>query len=307
MYDDDVHPPLSLSTSSKYTKVAKYPTRNIRTPIVLVYGGSDSLVDIRVMLRELPNQTVATEIPHYEHLDFLWARDVDSQVFKHIFDALESFTGPEHTKEEYERYRSARHTSLSASREASFRRRAVHNSDTVESDVSGAMRNDDGTPPGRRHGHDSEAKSAALPRRPLHQNGESQIPTSGGGNSVPGPHASQGLASDDESYLSSPLPSSVIRHRPAGSGVGTGLDGADDRMPAAPLASQRSEDGGSHSGVNATRNGRAINSEPARLPPVGGVTTTGAVVGPVRNSPAIRNGRYDSRVCSPENSHSLTT
>ncbi|CAK7209055.1 cholesterol esterase [Sporothrix bragantina] len=113
MYDDDVHP--LLATHSKHTKVAKYPTRNIKTPVVLVYGGSDSLVDIKVMLRELPSQTVATEIPHYEHLDFLWARDVDTQVFCHVFDALNSFKGAEHTKEEYARFRSARHTSLSAS------------------------------------------------------------------------------------------------------------------------------------------------------------------------------------------------
>ncbi|VUC24664.1 unnamed protein product [Clonostachys rosea] len=112
MYDDDVHQPMSLSTSSKYSKVAKYPTRNIRTPVVLVYGGSDSLVDIKAMLKELPPQTVATEIPHYEHLDFLWARDVNTQVFQHVFDALESFTNAEHTKEEYDRYFFARQESL---------------------------------------------------------------------------------------------------------------------------------------------------------------------------------------------------
>ena len=117
MFDDDVHPP--LSTSSRYTKVAKYPTRNIKTPIVLVYGGSDSLVDIKVMLRELPSRTVATEIPHYEHLDFLWARDVSTQVFQHVFDALDSFTDAEHTKEEFETYRRARTVSLGAS--ATFR------------------------------------------------------------------------------------------------------------------------------------------------------------------------------------------
>src|SRR5277367_6290964 len=114
MYDDDVQPPLSLSSVSKYTKVAKFPTRNIKTPIVLVYGGSDSLVDINVMLKELPSHTVATEIPHYEHLDFLWAREVDSLVFPHVFDALESFCDAEHSKEEYLRYRSARHASLRA-------------------------------------------------------------------------------------------------------------------------------------------------------------------------------------------------
>lgn len=115
MFDDDIQGPLSTGKPSRYTRVARYPTRNIKTPIVLVYGGSDSLVDIKVMLAELPRQTVATEIPHYEHLDFLWARDVDAQVFPHVFDALESFTGPGHTKEEYEQYRRARHTSLSAS------------------------------------------------------------------------------------------------------------------------------------------------------------------------------------------------
>lgn len=115
MYDDDVHPPLLLSSGSKYTKVARYPTRNIKTPIVLVYGGSDSLVDIKAMLRELPAQTLANEIRHYEHLDFLWARDVHEHVFPHVFDALESFTGAEHTREEYARYRIARHnSSLSA-------------------------------------------------------------------------------------------------------------------------------------------------------------------------------------------------
>ncbi len=104
MYDDDVHPPFLLAPPTKYTKVARYPTRNIKTPIVLVYGGSDSLVDIKAMLRELPAQTLANEITHYEHLDFLWARDVRERVFPVVFDALESFTGGEHTREEYERY-----------------------------------------------------------------------------------------------------------------------------------------------------------------------------------------------------------
>jgi lysosomal acid lipase/cholesteryl ester hydrolase len=115
MYDDDVQPVMALGSVSKYTKVAKFPTRNIKTPIVLVYGGSDSLVDIDVMLRELPPHTIATEIPHYEHLDFLWAREVDTLVFPHVFDALESFSDAEHSKEEYDRYRSARHQSLGAS------------------------------------------------------------------------------------------------------------------------------------------------------------------------------------------------
>jgi lysosomal acid lipase/cholesteryl ester hydrolase len=99
MYDDDVQAPLSLSSSSgRYYKVAKFPTRNIKTPIVLVYGGSDSLVDINVMLKELPKHTVATEIPHFEHLDFLWAAEVDTLVFPHVFNALDSYAARDHSK-----------------------------------------------------------------------------------------------------------------------------------------------------------------------------------------------------------------
>ncbi|WEW55984.1 cholesterol esterase [Emydomyces testavorans] len=94
MYDDDVGPTLNIGGAARYYKPAKFPTRNIRTPIVLVYGGRDSLVDINVMLRELPRHTVATPIPHYEHLDFLWARDVHRLVFPRVFEALKGY-GPE--------------------------------------------------------------------------------------------------------------------------------------------------------------------------------------------------------------------
>lgn len=93
MFDDEVQAPLSLTNGSKYYKVAKFPTRNIKTPIVLVYGGSDSLVDIKIMLKELPQHTQAKEVPHYEHLDFLWASDVDKLVFPHVLDALDFHAG----------------------------------------------------------------------------------------------------------------------------------------------------------------------------------------------------------------------
>ena len=101
MYDDDVQAPLSLGASERYYKVAKFPTRNIKTPIVLVYGGSDSLVDIEVMLRELPKHTVAKEIPHYEHLDFLWADHVETLVHPQVYEALEAYAGRDHLKEKY--------------------------------------------------------------------------------------------------------------------------------------------------------------------------------------------------------------
>jgi lysosomal acid lipase/cholesteryl ester hydrolase len=62
MYDDDVSAPLTIGGGMKHYKVAKHPTKNIKTPIVLLYGGSDSLVDIQVMLKELPTHTVVQEV-----------------------------------------------------------------------------------------------------------------------------------------------------------------------------------------------------------------------------------------------------
>lgn len=95
MYDDEYQTPWNLSDGARFYKVARFPTKNIKTPIVMVYGGSDSLVDINIMLKELPRHTIAKEIPHYEHLDFLWGEDVATLVFPHVFEALDEFAGKE--------------------------------------------------------------------------------------------------------------------------------------------------------------------------------------------------------------------
>ncbi|RPB05058.1 alpha/beta-hydrolase [Choiromyces venosus 120613-1] len=92
MYDDDIQSPIAAFAGKGFYKVAKFPTRNITTPITLIYGGNDSLVDIDVMLRELPGHTVAKEVEHYEHLDFLWAKDVHKLVFPHVLEALEAYS-----------------------------------------------------------------------------------------------------------------------------------------------------------------------------------------------------------------------
>ncbi|KAG0640550.1 Alpha/Beta hydrolase protein [Tuber brumale] len=92
MYDDDIQSPIAAFAGRGFYKVAKFPTRNITTPITLVYGGNDSLVDIDVMLRELPGHTVAKEVEHYEHLDFLWAKDVHKLVFPHVLEALGAYS-----------------------------------------------------------------------------------------------------------------------------------------------------------------------------------------------------------------------
>ncbi|KAK6504311.1 cholesterol esterase [Arthrobotrys conoides] len=91
MYDDDVQSPVGWGYGRSYYKPAKFPTKNISAPVVLVYGGSDSLVDIEVMLKELPGHTVAKEIKHYEHLDFLWGEENDKLVIPEVLEALERY------------------------------------------------------------------------------------------------------------------------------------------------------------------------------------------------------------------------
>ncbi|KAK6336219.1 cholesterol esterase [Orbilia brochopaga] len=92
MYDDDLQLSMGWGYGRSFYKVARFPTRNISAPVVLVYGGSDSLVDIEVMLRELPRHTVAKKIPHYEHLDFLWGEENDRLVIPHVLEALEVYS-----------------------------------------------------------------------------------------------------------------------------------------------------------------------------------------------------------------------
>jgi lysosomal acid lipase/cholesteryl ester hydrolase len=59
MYDDDdleVAAPASRNSSSGPTSYhpARFPTKNISSPVVLMYGDVDSLVDIDMMVKELP-------------------------------------------------------------------------------------------------------------------------------------------------------------------------------------------------------------------------------------------------------------
>ncbi|KAK5637017.1 hypothetical protein RRF57_012729 [Xylaria bambusicola] len=219
MFDDDVQTALGMNTPNKYTKVAKYPTRNIRTPIVIVYGGSDSLVDIKVMLKELPRRTVATEIPHYEHLDFLWARDTDSQVFPHVFDALDNFTSAENPLKEYESYARARDRSLSAS--AKFKHVRV-NSDAVESDSTSIVSN--GQDNGHGASHEHKARETLLsplsipedlsPQHPhLTQPNETTVTTPDGSVTLDGTHETKTPPQNNSPMTSSPIASRLPRTR----------------------------------------------------------------------------------------------
>ncbi|OLN96352.1 putative lipase C16A3.12c [Colletotrichum chlorophyti] len=259
MYDDDVHPPVSISSSSKYTKVAKYPTRNIKTPIVLVYGGSDSLVDIKVMLKELPPQTIATEIPHYEHLDFLWGRDVDVQVFPHVFDALDSFTDAQHPKEEYARYQLARQESLLGSGSA-YAGHAAKDSDVSASEASVIAEE------GRNgNGIDTPVSQNKIRDRP------SAIPSPYGTTRMRTPYSQ--VLNDDESP--SPSPDRPASRADAEDRPDSSLDTRESPTAKLKGIGVRRGSGGSHLSLDSMREGRGISLGTSKA--LGGVVTKSAI------------------------------
>jgi lysosomal acid lipase/cholesteryl ester hydrolase len=93
MYDDDVLSPVVRTSVSSY-RPARFPTRNIVTPIFLLYGDCDSLVHIETMLAQLPQHTTAKALHTYEHLDILWGKDVDKDVIPEVLNVLRKYNTP---------------------------------------------------------------------------------------------------------------------------------------------------------------------------------------------------------------------
>lgn len=86
MFDDEFESP--FSKDRYFYRVASFPTQNIITPILLIYGKIDSLVDIDIMLAELPPGTKHVGIENHEHLDMIWGDDVDTLIYPYVFSAL---------------------------------------------------------------------------------------------------------------------------------------------------------------------------------------------------------------------------
>ncbi|KAF7967397.1 hypothetical protein HWV62_34453 [Athelia sp. TMB] len=90
MYDDSLSlasiSPVRAADASHHP--VRFPARNITTPIVLLWGDDDSLVDISVLLGALPEHTVEKRLRGYEHLDILWGKDVHRDVIPEVGKAL---------------------------------------------------------------------------------------------------------------------------------------------------------------------------------------------------------------------------
>ncbi|KAH8549982.1 Alpha/Beta hydrolase protein, partial [Umbelopsis sp. PMI_123] len=69
----------------------RFPTKQIKTPIAIFYGGSDSLVNFEVLSADLPELAYVKYIAEWEHLDFLWAEGIELHVWPDVINLVESF------------------------------------------------------------------------------------------------------------------------------------------------------------------------------------------------------------------------
>jgi len=61
--------------------------------VALFYGEQDNILDIPYLSMELPGAYVHKQ-RHYEHLDFLWARDVHRSVYPLVLHVLQQHNTP---------------------------------------------------------------------------------------------------------------------------------------------------------------------------------------------------------------------
>lgn len=103
MYDEGSVSPLTKisSTNSKVHRVAPFPVQTISTPIYLIYGKNDMLIDIDPTRRALTScrEIEAIGIDTYEHMDVLWARDVEKKVFKPVIEQIDRYNELNQTME----------------------------------------------------------------------------------------------------------------------------------------------------------------------------------------------------------------
>ena len=73
----------------------RYDYGRIKTPMMLIYGDADSLIDADAVIAELPKATEVVKISSYEHLDTMWAASAPDLVWPRILNNLASHTAEE--------------------------------------------------------------------------------------------------------------------------------------------------------------------------------------------------------------------
>lgn len=69
----------------------KFPLKLIATPIAIIYGSDDTLIDFDILQTELPPLAYVKSIHGWEHMDFLWAHGLEKKVYPDIVKLLEHF------------------------------------------------------------------------------------------------------------------------------------------------------------------------------------------------------------------------
>jgi len=68
----------------------KYPLHQITAPVHLFYGSIDLMTDIEYFKSNLPRIDSITKVDNYDHMCFIWAKDVKSTVWTKVLDILEN-------------------------------------------------------------------------------------------------------------------------------------------------------------------------------------------------------------------------
>ncbi|ANZ74310.1 BA75_01477T0 [Komagataella pastoris] len=93
MFDEKDHDssPLNVIFGLKGHLPTPFPTNNISTKLLLIYGTNDTLMNIPTMLPYLPHENVLDIVPvqDYEHMDLLWGKNVDKLVIPTILKTLD--------------------------------------------------------------------------------------------------------------------------------------------------------------------------------------------------------------------------
>jgi lysosomal acid lipase/cholesteryl ester hydrolase len=65
-----------------------FPLNQIKTPIAIFIGLKDTLPDLKYTLENCKKPLLVKTVEDYEHLDFIWASDLDEVVIPDVLDLL---------------------------------------------------------------------------------------------------------------------------------------------------------------------------------------------------------------------------
>jgi lysosomal acid lipase/cholesteryl ester hydrolase len=89
-FDDTLH--VNSHHSYKSYVLPSYLPSRIKCPVALFYGGQDKVPDMNWLLNNLPKTCYVHKEEEYEHLDFLWAKNLNERIHKPLLEVLKQHT-----------------------------------------------------------------------------------------------------------------------------------------------------------------------------------------------------------------------